>query len=821
MFSLIKRFFDFLFSLIGILIASPIMAVAIIVLKFTGEGKVFFVQERIGYKNKPFNIYKFTTMLSAPPEQKNNTNVGKRDPRITPIGAFFRMSKIDEFPQMFNVLKGDMSFVGPRPQMLEPDFSSFPSEVQANIYNVRPGITSIGSVVFRDEAQIISQLKDLGKDGADFKRNVIFPYKGYLEMWYNKNQSLWVDFKILLLTAWTLIFPTSQMAYKLFDDLPVRDNELDVEFDRMQQLKESITLLALVVVTLLPIIPPPFWKLNNWQFILMTIIPVVYFSYVLVKKNEIPVRIEKADVGWLVFISMGFLSYFWATNGGLVWYPAFGWLCLIMWMLLFRSLTPRDTSASFMPMLFSVFFLIIMVYHIFAIGTNVSIDANWNHLFGKNANYTSCFLVSFYPFLLFYEGRYRMVAILKTVFSLAMLFVLFITDAQWATIAFLLVLIYYSWTNLPRGQFWNSFLGFLITMVLVGVMGILNPDFLQKIPVIKQFATIASQYKFYLIKSSLFAFGENPILGTGLGNWHLYAYQTDFSHIDKFNDPTTFVRYRSHNMYAQQLVELGIIGFAAFFYSITNILRRSLSFKRALDGYEQAAFASLMVYLFTAFFYADINFYEYHFSGIHLLAFCALGILSSKNSETFYTLPASMNGLFLTLSVACLIWFGYAKYSYNVFFETQQQLSSQHPETAIEALENIYNPVFKTSHDYRNSVSFELAKLYQQTGALDKATNWYQKAIKENPNDAKIGLAYASFLWKVEKDATGAQNLALSIYKTQNNHYELNLLLAELAIANQQYDAARNYLSTLNKVDNHNFAKRLADLNQRIVGMKK
>lgn len=817
MFSLLKRFFDFLFALIGILIVSPILAVAIVVLRFTGEGNVFFVQERIGYKNKPFNIYKFTTMLSATPEQKNNTNIGKRDPRITPIGAFFRMSKIDEFPQMFNVLKGDMSFVGPRPQMLEPDFSSFPPEVQANIYNVRPGITSIGSVVFRDEAQIISQLKDLGKDGADFKRNVIFPYKGYLEMWYNKNQSFWVDFKILLLTAWTLIFPTSQMAYKLFDDLPKRDNELDVEFDRMQQLKESITLLALVVTVLLPIIPPPFWFLNNWQFILMAFIPVAYFTYLFIGKNKIPVRIEKADIGWLVFIGMSFLSYFWATNGGLVWYPAFGWLCLIMWMLLFRSLTPRETSGSFMPMLFSVFFLIIMVYHIYAIGTNVQLlDGSWNHWFGKNANYTSCFLVSFYPFLLFYEGRFRMIKILKTVFSLAMLFVLFVTDAQWATLAFLLVLLYYGWTNLPRGQFWNAFVGFLITVCLVGGMGFFNPDFLEKIPVVKQYATMTSHFKFYLMKASLFAFGEHPILGVGLGNWHLHAYQTDFSYINVFNDPKAFTRYRSHNMYTQQLVELGIVGFGAFFYSISNSLRRSLSFKKALDGYEQAAFASLMVYLFTAFFYADINFYEFHFSGIHLLAFCALGILSSKNSETFYTLPSRMNAVFLALSVVCLIWFSYAKYSYNIWFDTKQQLSTQDPSISIETFESIYNPVFKTNHDYKNSISFDLAKLYQQKGVFDKAENWYQTAISQNPSDAKIKLAYATFLWKVEKNVTDAQDLALSIYKTQHNHYELNLLLAELAIANQQYDAARNYLSVFKEADNHNFSERLADLNQRI-----
>ena len=471
MFPILKRTLDFLFAGIGIILATPIMVVAIVVLKLTGEGSVFFIQERVGFKNRIFKIYKFTTMLSAAPEQKEQTNIGKGDPRITPIGEFFRMSKIDELPQLFNVLKGDMSFVGPRPLMKVPDFESYPPEVQANIYNVRPGITAIGSVVFRDEAQIISQVKEEGIDPTEFKSKVIFPYKGNVEMWYNANQSFLVDFKILLLTAWTLVFPTSQFAFTLFPDLPERPTNLKVEFDRMLQLKESITLLALVVMVLVPIVPPPFWFLNNWQFILMAIIPVVYFSYLLGRKNKIPVRIERADIGWLVFIGICFLSYFWAINGGLVWYQAFGTLCLLMWMLLFRSLTPRNTSGSIMPMLFCAFFLIIMVYHIGAIMRNVPTDANWNHYFGKNANYTSCFLVSFYPFLLFYEGRYRLVHIVKAIFSFAMVLVLFMTDAQWATLAFFLVVLYYGWTHFPRNAFWNAFTGFLSTVLIVGVMG--------------------------------------------------------------------------------------------------------------------------------------------------------------------------------------------------------------------------------------------------------------------------------------------------------------------------------------------------------------
>ncbi len=823
MYPLLKRFFDFLFSLIGILLAAPIMAVAIVVLRFTGEGSVFFVQERVGHKNKRFKILKFTTMLSAAPAQKNKTNIGKRDPRITPIGAFFRNSKIDELPQMINVLKGDMSFVGPRPLMEVPDFISYPPEVQETIYNVRPGITAIGSVVFRDEAQIISQVKEEGQDPAEFKSKVIFPYKGKVEMWYNENQSFWVDFKILLLTAWTLIFPTSQLAYTLFPDLPERTDALKVEFDRMQQLKESITLLAIVVAALIPIIQPKFWFLNNWQFILMAIIPVVYFAYLLLRKNKIPVRIEKADLGWLIFISLGFLSFFWATNGGLVWYLAFGWLCLIMWMLLFRSLTPRDTSSSFMPMLFSIFFLIIMVYHIAAIGSNIELmDGSWNHFFGKNANYTSAFLVSFYPFLLFYEGRFRMVHIVKTVFSFAMVFVLYLTDAQWATLAFLLVLIYYSWTNLPRGQFWNSFIGVMITLFFVGLMGFFNPIFLQKIPIIKQVATVSTHFKYYLIQASLWTAIENPILGVGLGNWPLHIYhQLDFSHLNEFNYPTTFRRIRSHNLYTQHLVELGMIGLLAFLYSIGSIIRRSLSFKKQLDGYEQAAFASVLVYLFTAFFYADISFYEHHFSGIHILAFCSLGILSSKNSETFYILPNRMNAVFLGLSIACLVWFGYSKYSYNLFFHTQQKLSTQNPQKSIQDLESLYQPVFKTNLDYENVIPFEIAKLYQQIGENDKAEHWFQTAISQNPNNETILLGYAQFLWQVRKDSIKAEALAQQIYQQQNNHYELNLLLAEIALSKHRFNLVRNYLSVFERGKEDILYKRVNELKIQLEELEK
>jgi len=220
MYSIIKRFFDFIFSILAILILAPIMIPIVIGLKLTGEGYIFYFQQRVGYKNNLFDIWKFATMLKNSPNMAGGAITMKRDPRITPMGTFLRKTKINELPQLINVIKGDMSFVGPRPVMKEASFNFYPEDVQKVIYNVRPGITGIGSLIFRDEEALVTNVKNAGQDPKAFYQNKIYPYKGELEKWYQQNQSFWVDFKILILTAWTIIFPSSQLAFQWFNSIP-------------------------------------------------------------------------------------------------------------------------------------------------------------------------------------------------------------------------------------------------------------------------------------------------------------------------------------------------------------------------------------------------------------------------------------------------------------------------------------------------------------------------------------------------------------------------------------------------------------------------
>lgn len=222
MYHIVKRFFDFLLSLIMLFMLAPILIPIVIGLKITGEGYIFYLQERVGFKNQTFSILKFATMLKDSPNMKGGIITLKKDPRITPMGGFLRKTKINELPQLINVLKGDMSFVGPRPVM-QKSFDQYPKGVQEVIYNVTPGITGVGSIIFRDEEELMTKIKKEGKDPWDYYKNVIYPYKGKVEVWYQENQSLFLDFMILFLTAWAIMFPNSDLHFKVFKDMPVRN----------------------------------------------------------------------------------------------------------------------------------------------------------------------------------------------------------------------------------------------------------------------------------------------------------------------------------------------------------------------------------------------------------------------------------------------------------------------------------------------------------------------------------------------------------------------------------------------------------------------
>jgi lipopolysaccharide/colanic/teichoic acid biosynthesis glycosyltransferase len=218
MYKILKRLLDLLIAGITFVFFLPLFIPIVIGQKLTGEGYVFYFQKRIGYKNQYFYIWKFATMLKNSPNMGTGSITLRNDPRVTPMGKILRPTKLNEFPQVINVLKGDLSIVGPRP-LVDRTFDAYSKEVQEIIYNVKPGITGIGSIVFRDEESLISNSNE---DPHIFYKRVIAPYKGELELWYQNKASLYTDVMIIFLTAWAIIFKDSQLYYKVFKDLPQR-----------------------------------------------------------------------------------------------------------------------------------------------------------------------------------------------------------------------------------------------------------------------------------------------------------------------------------------------------------------------------------------------------------------------------------------------------------------------------------------------------------------------------------------------------------------------------------------------------------------------
>jgi len=220
MYEFLKRLLDVVVSLVSLIILLPVFIPIIIILKFTAEGEVFYFQERIGINNSRFQIWKFATMLKNSMDMGSGSITLQNDFRVTKTGKFLRKTKINELPQIINILKGDISLVGPRP-LVTKTFLAYNEDVQSNIYNVKPGLTGIGSIIFRDEESIISAVTD--EDPHDFYKRVIAPYKGELEMWYQEHRSLYLDFQLIFMTAFVILVPATRLYEKWFKDLPKRE----------------------------------------------------------------------------------------------------------------------------------------------------------------------------------------------------------------------------------------------------------------------------------------------------------------------------------------------------------------------------------------------------------------------------------------------------------------------------------------------------------------------------------------------------------------------------------------------------------------------
>ena len=216
-----ERFFDIFFSGLALLVLSPLLVPIVVILKCSGEGEVFFLQERIGKNGKFFKLLKFATMLKDSPNLGTGTVTMRGDPRVLPVGKFLRKTKINELPQLLNIFFGDMSVIGPRP-LTAQTFGSYSDITQTIIKQVRPGLSGVGSIIFRGEEDIMHG----ATASVAFYHNVIAPYKGSLEEWFVSNKGIYIYFMAIFTTVWAVLFPKTKVVWIVFKGLPRPPEEL-------------------------------------------------------------------------------------------------------------------------------------------------------------------------------------------------------------------------------------------------------------------------------------------------------------------------------------------------------------------------------------------------------------------------------------------------------------------------------------------------------------------------------------------------------------------------------------------------------------------
>ncbi|GAA3641712.1 sugar transferase [Flavivirga jejuensis] len=190
---MLKRSFDVILSVIGLFVLAPFLILIAVLIKLDSKGPVLFVQGRVGRNNIDFNIFKFRTMHVLS-QKKGLLTLGNNDSRITKVGYLLRRYKIDEFPQLINILKGDMSFVGPRPELRY--YVNFYNEDDMRIFSVRPGITGLASLKYRNEVELLKA----AKNPEDFFINTIIPDKLKYNKEYIRKRHFFFDLKLIFIT---------------------------------------------------------------------------------------------------------------------------------------------------------------------------------------------------------------------------------------------------------------------------------------------------------------------------------------------------------------------------------------------------------------------------------------------------------------------------------------------------------------------------------------------------------------------------------------------------------------------------------------------
>ena len=499
---------------------------------------------------------------------------------------------------------------------------------------------------------------------------------------------------------------------------------------------------SFLIVILFLLLPIP---VDNLKYIVVSFFIAGYSFYGFINKNyKFSLPNSKVLIALTAFVALSFLSTFWSSDTSMAIRESFVWLLFSIIALSINSLIRSDDRFEHrLSKMFSVFYVLFLVFHLGAIQFDIGLGGDWNQLMSKNKEYTTTLLTCLSPFIIFYPSKSQFVRFLKIISIVLLANLLFLTGARGALLAFSIILLLKYWNFYAEWKY--RYFGVLLgAIIIVTGIYILNTSKMSsELLFVKEYRA-EFESRVLMNKNSIASISEQPITGVGSGNWFNDIYRHGVGQTAPFNSTQELVRYRSHNLYFKQLVELGFIGFVLFFGCLIGILWKYKNRWTELSGYQKAAWASLMSYLVVVYFYANAISYEYFFSVITLVAFVNLGILlgglPSKHSA-----PKFLPYLVLLLSLSTIVWYIYSKTKWEAH---KTVLSAVDDATAIKNLEKSYHPVFHSSFNYNTSLTQSLAELYAKNGEPVKAEMYYAQALKQTPYHEPLLRSYVDFCIK-------------------------------------------------------------------------
>ena len=529
-----------------------------------------------------------------------------------------------------------------------------------------------------------------------------------------------------------------------------------------------LPLLGLALASMLMLLP-----FNNLQFIIFAAFPFLMLTGAVLTKRKLLLDIKSVDLFWVGFTLLGFLSYFWATNPALVWYRGFSFLGLFLISLIFRDLIKYPLIRRFFPLLLSVLFLVIFLQHLLAVHFETSFfDSSWNRFLNRNSNVTTCYLVTVFPFLLFKQSKNQFYRFLKILSAILILNILFLANVKIVILSLLMIMLYYFWSNQRKLLF------ILFTMAVFGII-IINGFFSYDELMAKHFADIYKPDNFSrldLANLSIDLIRENPLVGVGKGNWITEVYNQDLREIGYYNQLDDYSRLHSHNLFLKIAGELGVIGLFLFLSPFVITLYHGFKKVSELDYVEKASFASVLSYLCVSTYYGGVNLYEYNFSGVEVLAFASMGILSNKLLITrksinyFVTLP---------LTILTIIWFLFSAISWHSIHTVLHHNNDVSINSKIEKLTDVYSSTFLTTYGFDRLLDLDIAELYASNNDSNKAIFHYERMMALAPYNCTGLVSYSQFLIDNNLDLNKAKEILLRVKSIQASS-EVDQLLSQL-----------------------------------------